>query len=65
MQPQLAANDLGSAPWERALIRAARERGFLWRTEQAYREWAVRVRAIHYAAFALCGWGGGGGSIFK
>jgi site-specific recombinase XerD len=42
MQPQLAANDLGSAPWERALIRAARERGFLWRTEQTYREWAVR-----------------------
>jgi integron integrase len=27
------------------LIRAARSRGFLWRTEQTYREWAVRFAA--------------------
>jgi integron integrase len=40
--PPLAAADLGATPWERALIKACRERGFLWRTEQTYREWAVR-----------------------
>jgi hypothetical protein len=28
--------------WERDLVRTIRERGFLWRTEQTYREWAVR-----------------------
>lgn len=37
-----AAGDLGAVPWERDLIREVRERGFLWRTEQTYREWAVR-----------------------
>jgi hypothetical protein len=42
MEPPPAANDLGAEPWERALIKASRERGFLWRTEQTYREWAVR-----------------------
>lgn len=31
--PPPAAQDLGASPWERELIRAARERGFLWRTE--------------------------------
>ena len=41
-QPPPAASDLGSTPWEKELIKAARERGFLWRTEQTYREWAVR-----------------------
>ncbi|HEX2860199.1 MAG TPA: integron integrase, partial [Lacunisphaera sp.] len=40
--PPPAASDLGGEPWERDLIRAVRERGFLWRTEQTYREWAVR-----------------------
>lgn len=42
MEPPPAATDLGSEPWERDLIKAIRERGFLWRTEQTYREWAVR-----------------------
>lgn len=42
MEPPPAAGDLGAAPWERDLIKAIRERGFLWRTEQTYREWAVR-----------------------
>ncbi len=41
-EPPAAASDLGSEPWERNLIRAIREKGFLWRTEQTYREWAVR-----------------------
>jgi integron integrase len=41
-EPPPAADDVGDAPWERALIRAIRERGFLWRTEQTYREWAAR-----------------------
>jgi integron integrase len=40
--PPRATDDLGGEPWERALIKAIRERGFLWRTEQTYREWAVR-----------------------
>ena len=42
MEPPPAASDLGATPWEQALIKASRERGFLWRTEQTYREWAVR-----------------------
>jgi integron integrase len=42
MEPPPAAADLGAEPWERDLIKAIRERGFLWRTEQTYREWAVR-----------------------
>jgi integron integrase len=42
MQPPRAASDLGATPWERDLIRVIRERGFLWRTELTYREWAVR-----------------------
>ncbi len=42
MEPPPAAGDTGATPWEQALIRAARERGLLWRTEQTYREWAVR-----------------------
>ncbi|MDI1336911.1 MAG: integron integrase [Lacunisphaera sp.] len=42
MEPPLAAGDLGAEPWERALIKASRERHFLWRTEQTYREWSVR-----------------------
>jgi integron integrase len=40
--PPTAADDLGRTPWERDLIKASRERGFLWRTEETYREWAVR-----------------------
>lgn len=40
--PPPAASDLGREPWERELIREIRERGFLWRTEQTYREWAAR-----------------------
>jgi integron integrase len=41
-EPPPAATDLGSRPWEQALIRTIRERGLLWRTEQTYREWTVR-----------------------
>jgi integron integrase len=40
--PPPAAVDLGGPDWERDLITASRTRGFLWRTEQTYREWAVR-----------------------
>ena len=40
--PALAALDQGGADWERDLIAAVRARGFLWRTEQTYREWAAR-----------------------
>jgi integron integrase len=40
--PMPAKQDLGGADWERDLIAASRERGFLWRTEETYRGWAVR-----------------------
>jgi integron integrase len=40
--PPPAASDLGHSDWECALIRAARERHFQWRTEQTYRQWAAR-----------------------
>lgn len=40
--PPLAANDLGATDWERELIKACRERNFLWRTERTYRDWAAR-----------------------
>ena len=42
LHPPPAASDQGASPWEHDLIKAMRERGFLWRTEQTYREWAVR-----------------------
>ncbi|HEX2852314.1 MAG TPA: integron integrase [Opitutaceae bacterium] len=46
-EPPPAAGDLGRAEWEHQLIAALRNRGFLWRTEQTYREWAARfVRFI-------------------
>lgn len=41
-EPPPAAKDVGTTPWENALIKAMRSRGLLWRTEQTYREWAVR-----------------------
>ncbi|HEY0966438.1 MAG TPA: integron integrase [Opitutaceae bacterium] len=40
--PLPAHQDTGGADWERDLIRAIRTRGFLWRTEKTYREWATR-----------------------
>lgn len=40
--PPLAATDRGGADWERDLIGACRGKGFLWRTEQTYRQWAGR-----------------------
>src|SRR6266700_8053090 len=39
--PAPAISDQGGADWERDLITAVRRRGFLWRTERTYREWAV------------------------
>ncbi len=44
--PQVAAEDLGGADWERDLIRAARRKGLLYRTETTYREWAVKFCAF-------------------
>lgn len=41
-QPPAAGGDLGSAPWEQALVTAIRSAGFLWRTEETYRGWAAR-----------------------
>lgn len=40
--PPSAASDLGGADWERDLIKACRERHFLWRTEETYRRWGDR-----------------------
>lgn len=45
-EPVRAAGDLGVTAWEESLIRACRERGFLWRTEQTYRGWAARFAAF-------------------
>ncbi len=42
LTPPPAAADLGVTGWEKALIRAVRERHFQWRTEQTYRQWAAR-----------------------
>lgn len=36
------ALDFGGSSWESALIRTARVRGLLWRTEEAYRSWGRR-----------------------
>lgn len=44
--PPVAAQDLGGADWERDLIRAARAKGFLWRTEETYRQWGARFAAF-------------------
>ena len=61
--PPAASADRGGADWERDLIAAARERGFLWRTEETYRMWGERFAkflaprspyaadAAHVAAF--------------
>ena len=43
---QLAAQDVGGTGWERDLIKAMRMKGFLFRTEQTYREWAVRFASF-------------------
>lgn len=40
--PAPALMDRGSYDWEKALIVASRKAGFLWRTEETYRGWAVR-----------------------
>ncbi len=40
--PPPAHTDVGESGWERRLIAACRERGFLWRTEETYRRWAQR-----------------------
>ncbi|MBI5692395.1 MAG: integron integrase [Verrucomicrobia bacterium] len=40
--PPAARDDLGIQPWERELIRAIRRKGFLWRTESTYRQWASK-----------------------
>jgi integron integrase len=44
--PPPAASDLGGADWERDLVRAVRQRGFLWRTEETYRAWGARFTAF-------------------
>jgi integron integrase len=44
--PPPAASDQGHSFWESALIKACREKGFLWRTEVTYREWGTRFAAF-------------------
>lgn len=41
-EPGPAGSDLGETNWERDLIKAARTKGLLWRTEETYRGWAAR-----------------------
>ena len=46
--PTVGAADLGGPEWERALVKAARVGGLMWRTEKTYREWAWRfVTFLH------------------
>ncbi len=40
--PPLAATDLGTEPWEQALVATIRRKHLLWRTEQTYRMWGRR-----------------------
>ena len=40
--PPRAAEDQGGADWERDLIKAARSKGLLWRSEETYRGWGAR-----------------------
>jgi integron integrase len=42
MEPGPASQDLGGPNWERDLIKVARSKGLLWRTEETYRGWATR-----------------------
>lgn len=44
--PRAARDDQGGADWERDLIGALRRKGFLWRTEVTYRQWATRFAAF-------------------
>jgi len=44
--PTLAQHDLGGADWERDIIATLRQKGFLWRSEKTYREWATRFAAF-------------------
>ena len=39
--PTLGAADMGQTVWERRLIEVLRTRHYQWRTELAYRQWAV------------------------
>ncbi len=41
-----AIDDLGRSGWERALVKAVREKGFLYRTETTYRAWAAKFAAF-------------------
>lgn len=45
-EPLPAALDPGGPPWEQAVVRTARGRGLLWRTEQTYRAWGLRFAAF-------------------
>lgn len=44
-EPIHGARDVGESDWERRLVRAIRSRGFSWRTEETYRQWAKRFSA--------------------
>lgn len=44
--PPPAAEDLGASGWEQELVRACRSRGFLWRTEETYRNWGRRFASF-------------------
>ena len=46
LPPKFAAHDLGDKPWEQALVRTMRTKGFLWRSEVTYRAWARRFAAF-------------------
>jgi len=45
-EPRRPSADRGGPDWERDLIAAVRARGFLWRTEETYRQWGARFAAF-------------------
>ena len=40
--PSIGAEGMSGPEWEQALVKAARTKGLMWRTEQTYRGWAQR-----------------------
>ena len=44
--PPPARTDVGQSGWEQATIKALREKGLLWRTEQTYRAWGAQFDAF-------------------
>lgn len=53
--PPRRRDDLGNSDWEQALIKAVRDRGFLWRTEQTLPPVGGEIRSVFGSQYALEG----------